>query len=290
MDTEADVAPNGKKWFDFETLEIPYDLGTMDITPTPDMWDRYRRIMGDDTVFITNALKPRSVLTYRTLPTRPSEQHINSGHDAEYFNKPIPGKRLTMRATIVDKYIKRDKPYVVTLTEVVDEDGRLIERYRRTTMVKSAKLGEKWWAKPTSATEVGATLTPVKKTFTLEMMRDFEKVYWQASGYDDDHHGFHDDESMAQKAGLRQPIVSAHMTISFFHDLLNKFFGHDWIEGGRLNIKFIRPVTAGETVTYKGLVTDKVREGEKTRLILELWTENQEGNKTAVATASALVD
>ncbi len=283
-------AAQGQTWFDFETLEVPHDLGVIEITPSDEMWTRYRDWMGDDTVFITNALKPRSMMTYRTLPNRPTEAHINTGHEAEYFNQPIPGKRLIIRATIVEKYIKRGKPYVVTETEVDDEDGRKIERYRRITMVRSAKLGQKWWAQPNAQTEVGATLEPLVKTFSMDMMTEFEKVYWLARGVGDDYRGFHSDTGAAQTAGLREPIASAHITISFFHDLLNKFFGHDWVRGGTLNVKFIRPIVAGDTVSYKGIVKDKIPEHGRTRLILDLWTENQEGHRTTVATASGMVD
>jgi acyl dehydratase len=282
--------PSNENWFDFDTLKIPFDLGELELMPTDDQWDRYRKMMGDDVVFITNALRPRSVMTYRLLPTRPTEAHINAGHDAKYFNQPIPGKKLIMRSVIVDKYVRRGKPYVVTETEVKDEDGRMIETYKRTTMVRSAHLGQKWWAKPSSKTEVGASLEPVVKNFTLPMMKDFEGIYRIARGVGEDAVNFHDDEAAAQTAGLREPIASAHMTISYFHDLLNKFFGHDWIKGGTLSAKFIRPIKVGDTVTYKGIVKEKVAEGKRTRLILDLWTENQDGQRTAVATASGLVD
>ena len=244
--------------------------------------------MGDPEVFITNALRPRSIMTYRLLPTRPGEQHINAGHDAQYFNAPIPGKKFIMHSVIVDKYVKRGKPYVITETEIKDEDGRLIERNKRTSMVSSPKLGEKWWAKPTRATEVGAALEPVVKTFTLEAMNGFETIYGLARGEGPEN--FHSDDAAAQTAGLREPIASAHMTISYMHELLNKFFGHDWVQGGTLSLKFTRPIVAGDRVTYKGVVKEKVPEGTRVRLRLDVWTENQRGQQTAVGTASGLVD
>jgi acyl dehydratase len=277
-----------QKWFDFDTLEVPYDLGVAEFTPTPEMWERYRKLMGDQEVFITNAIRPRAIATYRLLPPRPGEQHINSGHDAQYFNPPIPGKKLILHSVIVDKYVRREKPYVITETEVKDEDGRLIERNKRLSMVSSPKLGQKWWAKPTRETKVGAELAPVVKTFTLEMMMDFEAIYGLARG--EGAENFHSDAEMAQTAGLREPIASAHMTISYMHELLNKFFGHDWVKGGTLSLKFIRPIIAGDKVAYKGLVKDNVQEGDRVRLKLDVWTENQRGLQTAVGTASGLVD
>jgi acyl dehydratase len=289
---EAEMAQDAEKkelkYFDFDALEVPYDLGVMEFTPPPEMWERYRKLMGDPEVFITTAMRPRAIATYRLLPPRPGEQHINAGHDAQYFNPPRPGKKLLIHSAIVEKYVRRGKPYMITQTEVKDEDGVLIEQFRRTSMVKSPKLGQKWWAKPTRETEVGAELDPVVKTFTLEMMKDFEALYGLARGEGPEN--FHSDEALAQTAGLREPIASAHMTISYMHELLNKFFGHDWVQGGTLSLKFIRPIIAGDKVAYKGRVMDKVPEGNRVRLKLEVWTENQRGQQTAVGTASGLVD
>jgi acyl dehydratase len=277
-----------KKLFEFDTLEVPYDLGVVESNPTPEMWEQYRRLMGDQTVFITNATRPRSISTYNVLYLSNEAKHINAGHDAQYFNLPIPGKKLILHSVIVDKYVRRGKPYIVTETEVKDEDGRWIEKYKRTSMVSSPKLGHKWWAKPTRETEVGAELESVVKTFTIEVMKDFERIAGLARGMGAEN--FHSDQELARTAGLREPIASAHMSISYMHELMNKFFGHDWVKGGNLNVKFIRPVVAGDRIVYKGVVKDKVPEGDKVRLMLEVWAENQRGQKTAVATASGLVD
>jgi len=48
--------------------------------------------------------------------------------EAEFFNPPVPGKKIFVTGRIVDKYIRRDKPYLVIEAEAKDEDGRLIER------------------------------------------------------------------------------------------------------------------------------------------------------------------
>jgi len=280
--------PETQKYFDFESLTVPLDLGVLEFTPSPEIWERYRKVMGDDQVFITNAMRPRAMMTYRILPPRPGEQHINAGHDAQYFNEPIPGKKLLLHSVIVEKQIRRGKPYLITETEVKDEDGRLIERFRRTSMASSPKLGEKWWAKPTRDTQVGAELEPVVKTFTIELMSEFEALFGLSSNGQMEN--YHNDAEAAQIAGLRAPIASAHLSISYMHELLNKFFGHDWIKGGTLSLKFIRPTIEGDRVTYKGKVKEKTDEDGRVRLILDVWTENQRGIQTAVGTASGLVD
>jgi hypothetical protein len=65
---------------------------------------------------------------------------MNVGAESEYLNPVIPGKRIRVEATIVDKYIRRGKPYILVDSIAVDEDGHLIEKSRLIGMAaKQAK-------------------------------------------------------------------------------------------------------------------------------------------------------
>ena len=72
------------------------------------------------------------------------------GHDSEYHNPPIAGKRIIVTARIADKYIRRDKPYLVIEATAIDEDGRLIEVSRLIGLARQvglpahAVLASKW--------------------------------------------------------------------------------------------------------------------------------------------------
>jgi hypothetical protein len=51
------------------------------------------------------------------------------------FLKPIKvGSRIYIRGKIVDKYVKRDRNYVVADYETVDEDGEVLMRSRETAI------------------------------------------------------------------------------------------------------------------------------------------------------------
>jgi acyl dehydratase len=56
-----------------------------------------------------------------------------------------------------------------------------------------------------------------------------------------------------------------------------------------MSMTFIKPVLAGDRLTVHGVVTDKRPEHGRTRVVVEVWCENQDGDKTAVGTASGLV-
>ncbi|MBI3980296.1 MAG: hypothetical protein HY331_19145, partial [Chloroflexi bacterium] len=261
--------------------------------------------------WVTNELKPVAILVRRRYRYRPGQRHINARHNAEYFNPPRPGKRLIISGRVADKYVKRDKPYVVFEVEVTDEDGLLVERYRRTRMVAAAKLGEKWWGRadrvpPTGLavppartvvtsgeqwsgpanrdTPAGSAGPPVSKELTFDKMRFFEAIL------PDRPSNHSTSEDVAGEEGLGSPIASAHHTISYTHEMLNKLLGPSWVRGGSLDLKFLRPVVPGDTLTIKGLVKDKRAEDDKVRLFIDVWAENQKGEKTAVGEASGLVE
>ena len=49
-----------------------------------------------------------------------------------------------MTGRIHDKYLRRDKPYMVIEATAIDEDGRLLERLRTYQMKKPDEVGKKW--------------------------------------------------------------------------------------------------------------------------------------------------
>ena len=99
----------------------------------------------------------------------------------------------------------------------------------------------------------------------------------------------HVDPEIAKQRGLAAPVASASIAMSFFNEILSDFFGDDWNYGGKLDVRFIAPSYAGYVITARGQVKEAVPEGDATRLVLDVWCEDQEGRKTAVGTASGLV-
>lgn len=60
------------------------------------------------------------------------------------YTNPIPiGKRLTVRGKVAEKYIRRDRYYVVVELWVVDEDERDIVRIKDTILLSPVRISEK---------------------------------------------------------------------------------------------------------------------------------------------------
>ena len=99
----------------------------------------------------------------------------------------------------------------------------------------------------------------------------------------------HTDDETARRAGLTGAIAQGRYPVGYLSEYLLAFFGTGWIQGGKLEVSMIKPIFPGDTITLRGKVKEKVREGKAVRLILDVWIENQKGDQTTVGTASGLV-
>ena len=58
---------------------------------------------------------------------------------------------------------------------------------------------------------------------------------------------------------------------------------------GDLSVTFLKPVYAGDTVTANGIVEDRKNVDGRTTLSLNVWLENQDGNKTSTGKATVTI-
>jgi acyl dehydratase len=99
----------------------------------------------------------------------------------------------------------------------------------------------------------------------------------------------HSDEAFARTKGFRAPLAQAMMSTAYVSELMTRFVGAGFVKGGRMAMTFIKPVLAGDTLTVRGVVTGTQPEEGRTRVLVDVWCENQHGDKTAVGTASGLL-
>jgi len=117
-------------------------LGNYQYTLTAEQFERFR-----ESVEYSNAPFPTIAVKHDSTALRmkyASGSAVNARQVMEFFNAPVPGKKITVKGQIVDKYIRREKPYIVIQADAVDEDGRLIERTTTYQMRKPEEVGKKW--------------------------------------------------------------------------------------------------------------------------------------------------
>jgi acyl dehydratase len=78
------------------------------------------------------------------------------------------------------------------------------------------------------------------------------------------------------------------MSTAYASQLMVKLLGPGFARGGTMSMAFIKPVYAGDRLTVHGVIKDKRRDGSATRVVVEVWVENQHGEKTAVGHATGL--
>ena len=99
----------------------------------------------------------------------------------------------------------------------------------------------------------------------------------------------HTDEAWAHQKGFRTTLAQGMMSTAFASEMMTRLLGAGFVRGGTLSMAFIKPVYAGDRLTVHGVVKETRPEGGRTRVVVEVWCENQHGEKTAVGSASGLI-
>jgi acyl dehydratase len=99
----------------------------------------------------------------------------------------------------------------------------------------------------------------------------------------------HTDETWARAKGFRAPLAQGMMSTAYVSEMMTAFLGAGFVKGGVMSVAFIRPVYAGDRLRVHGVVKDKRAENGATRVEVEVWCENQHGEKTMVGNASGLL-
>lgn len=100
----------------------------------------------------------------------------------------------------------------------------------------------------------------------------------------------HSDEDWARQKGFKTTLAQGMMSSAYVSQMMMRLLGGGYVRGGKMSIAFIKPVHQGDTLTLRGVVKEKIPENGRTRVVLDVWCENQDGVKTMAGTASGLYD
>jgi 3-hydroxybutyryl-CoA dehydratase len=132
----------------------------------------------------------------------------------------------------------------------------------------------------TDTITIGQTLPPLVKEVGQRRIDAYSTVRARS---------IHTDEAWARAKGFRAPLAQGMMSTAYVSEMMTKFLGEGFVRGGTLSMAFLQPVYAGDRLTIHGEVKEKRAEGAATRVIVEVWCENQEGERTAAGTASGVI-
>lgn len=127
---------------------------------------------------------------------------------------------------------------------------------------------------------VGQELPPLEKELTQRHIDAYSGVRTRS---------IHTDEAWARAKGFRTTLAQGMMSTAYVSEMLTRLLGAGFIRGGTMSVAFVQPVYAGDRLTVRGVVKELRAENGATRVVLDVWCENQHGHQTAVGTASGLV-
>ena len=129
-------------------------------------------------------------------------------------------------------------------------------------------------------------------TGSLKMVSE-ERVYAFSGGFpkgdDWPKKTIHTNLEFAKNCGLPDRAASGAMFEGYLTELMIDSFGEEWLKMGRMSLKFINIVSPGDTLIPKATVQSREDESSGLRFTLDVWCENQHGEKVVVGTATGLV-
>jgi len=214
--------------------------------------------------------------------------NLHAKQEWELFQPMLLGDTVRSHSTVVERYVKRNREYVVNEVLFTDPGGRWLQRSRthQSFLIEEGRTGfvvdkdrERRADRQFVVGEgAGPELQPTEKTITHAMCQAFSGP----------HRSYHTDREMAQALGFPDIVVQGMMSVCFLSELMTRNFGAGWFCGGKLGVSLVNVVWPNDRLAVRGKVRDEVPEGAKRRVHCDVWCEKPDGVKTIVGTGSAL--
>ena len=125
-------------------------------------------------------------------------------------------------------------------------------------------------------TESGIDLTAISEGMELsvlqkEIIQENINLYAEASK---DFNPIHIDEEFAKSTPLGGTIAHGMLILAYVSQMLTSNFGREWLNSGKLNVRFKTPARPGDTVIISGKVR-KVEKGQNTAIKCDVLCANQ---------------
>ena len=135
------------------------------------------------------------------------------------------------------------------------------------------------------AQRVGDEIEPLVKNVTQEAINLFEGSSGRSAPSQ-----FTDEATARETLGTEGTVASGRMTLSFALEMLRRHFGSDvFNHNGMVDLRFLRPVRPGDTITFSGTICDVSSEAGGREVSVDIKMTNQRGDTAGVGTGSAIV-
>ena len=83
----------------------------------------------------------------------------------------------------------------------------------------------------------------------------------------------------ATNTGLKAPIQTGEMSSAYIAEMCVNHFGAAFFRGSRVVCKYVASTFADEVITTHGVVREKLPKGQGFRFVVDVWAENEAGEK-----------
>jgi len=287
--------------FDRSEVYVGRDYGGATYDITPELIATFVAGTGDDNPWYRGSsplggpVAPALILhsaVYRTvewyLPNIYGNLHARQ--EWELFAPVMVGERLTTRSVIVDRYLKRDREYLVNEVIVGNADGRIVSRSRTHQSFllpeqtrKDGFVVDRSRQKDTTRTfrvgeRGGEPIEAPMRKVTEEMCMAFSGPV----------RNYHTDRQKAIELGFPEIVVQGMLSVCMVAEMMTRRFGAGFLQGGKMDLRLVNVLWGNDTTGPRGLIIGRHPEGKRTRAEVEVWCEKSDGAKTIVGSASAI--
>jgi acyl dehydratase len=122
----------------------------------------------------------------------------------------------------------------------------------------------------TKDTPVGFELTGVSKKAAIQLMGSrlwgrFNPNHW--------------DPVYAAETGLKSPIQTGEMSSAYLAEMCVNYLGKNFFQNARIVCKYVASTYANEVITTHGIVREKTPKGAGYRFKIEIWADNEQGER-----------
>jgi acyl dehydratase len=287
--------------FQPDEIYVGRDFGGFDFDITPALIENYTAGTGDNNPWysgdsplggtIAPALILHSAVFRRHdwyLPNIFGNLHARQ--EWEGFAPVRPGDKVHSRCVIVDRYIKRDREYVVNECLILDTGGRILQRSRsHQSFLMAQEHGGNGFAVDRSREKSGGRVFSVGQRGGEPLETLMSKVTQpMCMAFSGPGRNYHTDKEEAHKLGFPEIVVQGMLSVCMIAEMMTRRFGLGFIVGGRFDLRLVNVLWAEEVTGAKGRILQRQPEGARTRAEVEVWCEKADSTITVVGTASAL--
>ena len=275
-----------------DAVHVGQDVGGREFVITADDVARYRA--GTDTPSAGET--PAPALLYHSEVYRDLSWYLpnlignlHARQEWAVFAPFAVGEPVRSRVTVVERYRKRDREYVVAEVLFTTPAGRWLQRSRTHQSFLADLAGDQLvvdrnrerrddrrFTVPSSGLEDIPLQT---RTITHAMCQAFSGPV----------PNYHTDQAMARALGFPDIVVQGMMSVAFVAETLAARFGDGWQRGGALDVRLVNVVWPNDQLTVHGMVREIVPEGSAQRAHLDVWCAKADGTITVIGTASAVI-